>query len=192
MPPGLVLEFPIANLEQRVEIKDLVDQLYEDIVTKVDENDVVGVQAVPQRWPRKVRIVCAHQAAKDCLMIQGLNIYGRHVELNEPGNGVIKVVIQDAPIEMPNNTLKAWIEQYGVVTEFRNEHAIYQNKRLNWRTGVRFAYMLQLKESVPPSAKLPFEGGEITISACHYGQTHRRCRWCKYIVPKDQHECTSS
>ena len=127
MTPGLTLEFPVADLGQRVDVKDMTEKLYEDIVRKGDESDVIGVQVVPQRWPRKVRIVCAHQAARDCLMIQGVDLYGRHVELNEPRNGIIKVVIQDAPIEMPNDIIKAWVEQYGIVSEFRNEHATYQN-----------------------------------------------------------------
>ena len=189
MPPGLTLEFPVADLGQRVDVKDMTEKLYEDIVSKVDESDVIGVQVVPQRWPKKVRIVCAHQAAKDCLMIQGLDLHGRHVELNEPGNGIIKVVIQDAPIEMPNYIIKAWVEQYGIVSEFRNEHATYKNKRLQWKTGVRYAYVSQLKESIPPWAKLPYDGGEVSITAWHYGQTHMKCRWCKEIVPKDDHNC---
>ena len=189
MPPGQVLEFQVAEIGQRVDIKELTEKLYDEIVSKVDESDVVGVQVVPQRWPRKVRVVCAHQAAKDCLMIQGLDLYGRHIELHEPGNGITKVVIQDAPIEMPNDIIKSWVEQYGVVSEFRNEHAMYQNRRLNWRTGVRHAYVIQLKESIPPSAKLSFDGGEVTITAWHYGQTHMKCRWCKEIVPKDAHTC---
>ena len=35
MPPGLVLEFPVADLGQRVEVKDLTEKLYEDIVNKI-------------------------------------------------------------------------------------------------------------------------------------------------------------
>ena len=48
-------------------------------------------------------------------MIQGVDLYGRHIELHEPGNGITKVVIQDAPIEMPNDIIKYWVEQYGWV-----------------------------------------------------------------------------
>ena len=48
-------------------------------------------------------------------MIHGLYLYGRHVGLNEPGNGIIKVVIQDTPTEQPNDVVKAWVEQYDVI-----------------------------------------------------------------------------
>ena len=110
-PPDIrgCLEFQISDLGQRVEVPDLIENLYHDIVKKVDEKDVVGVQVFPQRWPRKVQLFCAHKAAKDCLMIRGLDIYGRHIELTEPGQGVIKVVIKDAPLHMPNDILKGWL-----------------------------------------------------------------------------------
>ena len=61
---------------------------------------------------KKVRIVCAHQAVKDCLINKGLDLCGRRVGLNEPGNGLRKVAIQDIPIEMPNDDIKARVEQY--------------------------------------------------------------------------------
>ena len=45
-------------------------------------------------------------------MIHGLYLYGRHVGLNEPGNGIIKVVIQDTPTEKPNDVVKAWVKAW--------------------------------------------------------------------------------
>ena len=73
------LEFQIADIGQRCDIAELTGHLYYDLTQKVDESDIVGVQVVPHRWPRKVQIMCAHQAAKDCLMIRGVDLYGRHI-----------------------------------------------------------------------------------------------------------------
>ena len=188
MPPGLILEFKIADLGQRVEVADLTENLYGDLTEKVDEKDIVGLQILPQRWPRKVHILCQNQAAKDCLMIQGVDIYGRHVELNEPGNGVVKVVIQDAPLDMPNDVIKAWVSQYGTLSEFRNEHVMIRGKRTVWRTGNRIAYFTTLNHEIPPAAKIRHNDSEIDVTIWHYGQTHMKCRWCKDIVPKG-HDC---
>ena len=96
VPPDLRLEFQISDIGQRVEVPDLTETIYNDITGKVEENDVTGLQVVPQRWPRKVQILCANKEAKAHLMVQGLNIYGKHIRLNEPGQ-VTKVHIQDAP-----------------------------------------------------------------------------------------------
>lgn len=188
VPPELKLEFLISDIGQRVEISDLTEVMHRDITQKVDERDIIGVQVVPQRWPRKVQILCAHQAAKDCLMIRGVDIYGRHIDLNEAGHGVIKVLIQDAPIEMPNEVIKGWIGQFGTVTDLRNENLTVRGRRTNWRTGTRHAYVKMLKQPIPPSAKIRYRGEDVTVSTWHYGQSHMKCRFCQQIVPKD-HKC---
>ena len=189
-PPDIrgCLEFQISDLGQRVEVSDLIENMYQDIVQKVDEKDIVGIQVIPQRWPRKVQLFCAHQAAKECLMIRGLDIYGRHIELNEIGQGVMKVVIQDAPLDMPNDILKDWIGQFGCVTEFRNEHLTVRGRKTFWRTGNRIAFVKALKQPIPPAAKITCGNREVAVSVWHYGQTHMRCWFCHENVPKG-HEC---
>ena len=181
------LEFQVADIGQRVEIPDLTAKLYYDMVAKVDERDIIGVQVVPLRWPRKVQILCAHQAAKDCLMIRGVDLYGRHIELSEPGN-FVKVVISDAPLDMRNDIIKDFMMQYGTVTEFRNEHMIVQGRKTSWRTGNRYAFIKMLKQPVPPSAKIKCGDQEVQISMWHFGQTHIKCRFCHENVPKG-HKC---
>ena len=188
MPPGLLVEFPIADIGQRIEIPELMECIHDDIVNKIDESDVIGVQVIPARWPRKVQLLCAHQAAKDCLMIQGLDILGRHIELNEPGRGVIKVIITGAPLDMQNDVIKTWLESYATITEFRNEHMTIKGRRSNWRSGTRHAFVFNIKETIPPAAKLPYNEGEVNISVWHYGQMHIKCKFCHEIVPKG-HEC---
>ena len=188
MPPDLRLEFQIADIGQRADVSELTENLYLDIVQKVDEKDIYGVQVVPQRWPRKVQIMCAHQTAKDCLMIRGIDIVGRHIELNEPGQGLIKITISDAPLDMDNSVIKDWVAQYGTVTEFRNEHVTVRGRRTNWRTGNRYVYVRALTQPVPPSAKIKYGDRQIPVTVWHYGQTHMKCRYCHEIVPKD-HTC---
>lgn len=188
MPPGLTLDFQVAELGQRIDVPNLIENLYRDIVGKVDEADVVGIQVLPPYWPRRVEILCAHQTAKDSLLVTGLDVYGKHIELSEPGNSRVKVVIKGAPLETPNDKLRSWLEQFGTVLEFRNEHHVIGGNPTRWRTGVRFAYMINLAEAIPPMAKIPIDETEISVTIWHYGQTHRRCRWCKTMVPKD-HEC---
>ena len=188
MPPDLRLEFQISDIGQRIEVPDLTENLYVDLVQKVEEKDIIGVQVVPQRWPRKVQILCAHQTAKECLMIRGLDIYGRHIELDEPGQGVLKIVIQDAPLDMPNDIIKDWVAKFGTVTEFRNEHVMVHGRKTNWRTGNRHAFVRRLQHPVPPTAKIKYGDNEVPVTVWHYGQTEMKCRHCHKIVPK-QHTC---
>lgn len=184
----LTLEFNVSILDRRIDAAELTEAIYTDAIQKVDEKDIVGVQIFPKKWPRKVQVLCAHIPAKECLMIQGLNIYGRHIELHEPGQGLIKVHIEDAPLDMPNDQIKDWILQYGTVVDFRNEHVFINGKRTSWRTGTRHAFIMNVKEALPPIAKFSHNNAEVTLSVWHYNQTHMKCWWCHDIVPKG-HEC---
>ena len=186
--PDLRLEFHISDIGQRVEIPDLTEILYHDIISKVDEKDIVGLQAVPQRWPRKVIVHCAHRAAKDCLLIQGLDIYGRHIVLNEPSQGLIKVLIQDAPLGMPNGILQNWISQFGTIVDFKDEYLFVRGRKTRWRTGTRVVHMRALRQPIPPAAKIKSGDRDVSISVWHYGQSHIRCRFCNENVPKG-HRC---
>ena len=60
----LLLEFQISELDKRYSVEALTAEIYRDVVQKVDEKDIVGVQIFPKKWPRKVQVLCAHQPAK--------------------------------------------------------------------------------------------------------------------------------
>ena len=184
----LTLEFNVRELENKVDIKELTEAIYADVTQKVDEKDVLGVQIYPVKWPRKVQVMCAHLPAKECLMIQGLDIYGRHIDLHEPGQGIVKVSIEDAPLDISNEKLKAWVSQYGTVVDFRNEFVTINGRRTSWRTGTRHAFMVNISESLPPVVKFTHNDTEVSVNIWHYGQTHMRCRWCHDVVPKS-HMC---
>ena len=67
MPSVQVLEFQVAEIGQRVDVKELTEKLYEEIVSKVDESDVVGVHVVPQCWlERNQGCVCPPDSQRLC------------------------------------------------------------------------------------------------------------------------------
>lgn len=162
--PDHILEFQIADLDQRPDRGELLEKVFEEVGKQVDNVDIKGFDLVPHRWPEKVVIYCANKQAKECLLIRGIGIYGKYVEFNEPGHGAVTVTIHDAPLNMPNVILKEWLEQFGIVSEFRNDHYKYKGRRTTWRVGARVARVKSLKQSVPPSAKLKFGEQQVTIS----------------------------
>ena len=119
------------------------------MIGKLDEKDIVGVQILPKKWPRKVQLLCAHLLAKEGLLIRGLEIGGGHVELHEPRQGVAKLSIENIPLDVPNEIVKSWAAQYGTVVDYRNEHPYINGKRVSWRSGTRYAYIINM--TVPPN-----------------------------------------
>ena len=137
-----------------------------------------------------MQLLCARLPAKECLLIRGLEIGGGHIEPHEPRQGVVKLSIENIPLDVLNEIVKSWAAQYGTVVDFRNEHHYINGKRVSWRSGTRYAYIINMTGPVPPTVKMNFNGVEFSVSVWHYGQTHRYCRWCKSTVEKS-HECGS-
>ena len=107
----LYLEFNISDLDERYSAEALTTEIYKDIIPKVDEKYIIGVQVSPKKWPRKAQVLCAHQHSKECLLIQGLDINDQHVDFHEAGQGVIKIHNGDAPCFILNTFPKVWIAQ---------------------------------------------------------------------------------
>ena len=66
---------------------------------------------------------------------------------------------------------------------------VWNNTKLQWKTGVRYAHVAQLKESIVHCAKLSYDWVKVSTTAWHFGQTHMKCRWHSEIVLKDYHNC---
>ena len=184
-PEELILEFQTADLGQRVDGQELVEKVFWDIIDKINEKDLLGIQVIPNlKWARKVQIQCARKEAMDQLNIQGLDLYQRHIELTEPGLGLVKVEISNAPLWVPNDIIKNWVAGFCTVTEFRNERVTVQGQKRDCRSGNRHAYVKMLRKPLPPSAKLKYGDKEFEINVWHYAQTHMKCHSCNQHVLK--------
>ena len=198
MPPDPTLEFDYSELRTqaggRIEEKEVVEGIYEHITqnTPLAENDITGVQLWPSRWPRKVIISFRTNEAKQRMGAMGLDVFGAHIELSEPGAGVIRVEVQNAPLSFPNHVIKEFLENYGTVSHFRNDtHRLKSGRRISWGTGTRSALMKNLHLAIPPVANLQHENITIKVNIWFYGQKNMECRWCKLVVDKE-HQCDAA
>ena len=98
-------------------------------------SDITGVQLIPKRWLHRVEILCANEKSKDILQDTGPNIQNKFFELSEPGQGQIKVTIDDAPLDMSNSVLKDLLNDHGRVLDVRNEYLYVGGSRVPWWNG---------------------------------------------------------
>ena len=64
----LLIEFNISDLNKRHSAEALTTEIYKDIIQKMDEKDIIGVQVSPKKWPGKAQVLCAHQHSNECLL----------------------------------------------------------------------------------------------------------------------------
>ena len=197
-PPddSLSLEFRYADLKLKgkTEANTVVEAIHEHVTTVAGlrEDSIVLVQPMPsQFWTQKFVIYCANETTKNTLMQRGLDIFRTHVDLEEPGSGIQRIEIQNAPGSMPGNIIKDWLQQYGTIVGFDYEKYRFKSgTRTTWLTGTRVAYMKQMKGQLPPVKTLRWEAKQkdVQIRIWYFGQSDTYCRFCKQTVPK-AHKC---
>ena len=194
LPDGdLLLEFQYADLRlnNKIEFHDLVENINLHIRndTPLQEHDILGVHPIPNKnWTQRVHIYCKDDEAKETLIQRGLDIFGKHVDLMEPGKGIHKVEIQNAPGHMPDFVVKTELEKYGPITQFKHDtHRFTSGRRTTWTNGKRIAWMKGVN-SLPPVIKVIWKQKSYDLKIWYYGQIDKFCRFCREIVPKD-HDC---
>ncbi len=112
---NMTISFPIAALGARVNKGEIYKELYKEIRAHVKEEDVVGVQIYPADWPRKVQITLRDKEVKEKLVIEGLDIFCKHVDLKDESSTLHRVVVKDAPMEWDDAKLSDIFDNYGKV-----------------------------------------------------------------------------
>ena len=106
----------IANKKNKHEI------LYKEIRKTLEDEEVLGIQLYPAGWPRKVQITVKDVKVKEKLVIEGLSMFGKHIEMRDESNGLLKVTIKDAPLEWSNDTVTDIFEDYGEIIRIEHEY----------------------------------------------------------------------
>lgn len=99
--------------------KEVYETIYKEITKHLEENEIVGVQLYPSGWPRKLQITVNEKELKERLIIQGLDMFGKHVEFRDE-NSILKITVKDAPVEWTDGTLISIMEKYGEVVRVDN------------------------------------------------------------------------
>ena len=189
----LGLEFQLSDLNERVEVDKLVLELQEQLLKVVTEDDIVGIEFKPsKRFAQKCMTVFTNETAKNKVQIQGLSVFNKTVTLTNPGQGVVRVEINNVSMLIPNDIIKDWLATkvggMDNIVQFRNDHYIIRGQKRKWVSGTRFAYVKNLASPLSPADKFRYNGKDIQVNMWHYGQTHMKCRFCYQVVPKG-HEC---
>ena len=189
----LGLEYQLSDLNQRTDMDSLIPEMFLKLTQVVNEDDVLGLEFKPsKRFPQKCIIIFSSEEAKNKVRIRGLNIFGKNVELSNPGQGVVKVEISNASLLLPDDVIKSWIAGkvggLSNIVQFRNEHYFVRGQKRKWVSGTRYAWVKNLTVSLPPVDKIRYGNKDIHVNIWHFNQTHMKCRFCYQIVPKG-HDC---
>ena len=170
------------------------EKVFRGLLAITDEATINTIQVIPERWPQKVVIEMNNQQNKEKIINLGISVNNKHIEIREKGQKYVRVNIFDAPLDMSDETLMDYLEQYGMVVEMQRKFMFTRenekNRKTNIKTGERNALMMNMSGvEIPPFADIPYADETAKVKFWHFGQLLKQCRKCKQIVDLENHEC---
>ena len=106
-----VLKFRLSDIGRsalkREERQELCEEIFQKLTVITVEDEVHGLQLYPQKWPKSVHLSFKNESSKSKVLVEGLSVFGKHVELQDDSeSAIIKVTVYDAPMGMTNEKLK--------------------------------------------------------------------------------------
>ena len=86
--------------------KDNYELLYKELTKVLDEDKVFGIQLFPVGWPRKLQLTLKDLDVKDKILVEGLDIFNKHVEWQDENNILTNVLLRDAPVEFTEEIIR--------------------------------------------------------------------------------------
>ena len=147
------------------ERRALLQNVYFALSQVLQESDFDGIQLYPSKWPRLIRLSMTNEDAKNKLMIQGLDIYGKHIEIEDQYDGpLVRVIVSDAPFAMSNTDIKTVMTQYGDVLQVEHEFLNIAGRQTACKTGNRIALFTVIRSEIPSMIATQYSGYQININ----------------------------
>ncbi len=177
---AMTVSFPLAVLESKICKEEQHKALYKELTKSMKEEDVAGIQMYPSDWPRKVQITLRDRDMKKKLVIEGIDIFGMHIELKDESSVLQKVIVRDAPIEWNDKQICDILSGYGQIVRIEKEMIHHEGKKTSWTTGTRYVYMGPVETPIPTHLSVYQGDKQITISVWYEGQYHKEIPTLRY------------
>ena len=193
----LSLEFLYSELRlsRDQDSDDVVEAIYNHVIDNYHhlESEITAVQFWPnKRFPKKVYLFFSSQRAKDVVHQRGMSLLGTHINFDEPGQGLMRIEVQNVLHSVPNHVISRWLSQFGEVVDVKHDyHKFKSGRKITWGTGVRFGWIKHVHSKIPPYAAVEHNGRTLHMNIWYFGITEMHCRFCRLIVEKN-HVCTKA
>ena len=167
---GLTVSCPVAALGSMNYGKNTYADIYKELTKTVDEQLILGIQLYPSGWPRKLQVAVGNIDIKNKIIIEGLDLFGIHVEFGDDNSVLTKVVMRDAPMDWSNNYIMDNMSRFGDVVRVEKEMLYIDGRKTNCTTGTRFIYMSKIIEAIPGKLEVKLGIKSFTLSVWYRGQ----------------------
>ena len=141
-----VIKFRLSDIGRsalkKEERSELIEEIYQQVTDIVPEDGVRGLQLYPQKWPKTVHLILKNDCVKNQILVEGLNIFGKSINLQDDSHAaIIKVMVFDVPVDLKNERLKDIFNQFGDVVQVDDEKHVVKGRITSWDTGNKIVSM---------------------------------------------------
>lgn len=138
------------NAQRKEEKNELLSEVFSKVTGILEEEDVQGVQLYPIQWPRRVQLALKGEDVKYRLLVEGLDLFGKHVTLIDDKEGpVIEVLVYDAPMDMHDEDITDHLTNFGKVLSIADQKLVVNGRETSWNTGTKIVHMCALNDGLP-------------------------------------------
>ena len=85
------------------------------------EEEVSGIQLYPAGLPRKIQLTVKDEGLKEKILVEGLDIFSKHIEWQDENNVLTKVILRDALVEFTEKMICNEMDKYGKIVRAERE-----------------------------------------------------------------------
>ena len=185
----LAVSFPFGVLGE-IGQNEFYKQMHNGITEIIKESDVIGIQVYPSQWPCKVLITLKDPTSKEALLVAGINVLGKQIELKDESFQTIRITVKDALLEWDNDKIREILSPYGEIKKVENEVIYIDGEATSWLTGTRFVYMTKVDRIIPNRLTTTDGDKEVTISVWYRRPTENKDKCYKCGGQHDPMKCT--
>ena len=162
----------MAALGSMVKEKEAYVTLYKELAAHMDEDDIVGIQLYPAGWPRKLQLSVGNIDLKNRIIVEGMELFGSHVEFSDDDSVVTKIVIKDAPMDWNEDIMMDTMSKYGDIVRTEKEMLYIEGRKTNCTTGTRYIFMSKLTTAIPSKLEVQVGVKTFPLSVWYRGQAN--------------------
>ena len=181
-------QFSLSGLDISDKSK-LCSLIHASLSEAVGSDNILGCMLSPRNWPQRAVVLCKDDGVKETLLQNGLQIDGKAVELMDGGAIIKRVLVDDAPFDMPHAAIATELGKLGKVSGGTNLPYMVDRVKTSWISGTRLFYLSNQVGVIPPTITVAHENVDVKLCLRHEGQTLFECRFCHEHVSRSDHKC---
>ena len=161
---------------------------------QVNKEVIKSISFYPDSWATKLRITLKEVEVKNEIIIEGLELFGKHVDFEDEGGALDRIVVTDAHPEWDLDVLRSVFSEYGDIVRCEREFYYEDGQKTIIETGKIFVYAGSIRTPIPRKLSVMVENKFHQINVWYKRQnevhtsTNVRCAFCG--LEHDAKDCT--